>query len=179
MRSLRWLLLVVIALVAAGVFQVYRVARQSQKAHQRPIQPAMAKENRATAVKWQWGQSTNGKPNLDVVAGGYELSTDGKTVHLKDIALRVYTPSGKTYDRVHTDYAAFDNDNHKLKTDSEAELTLDVPSEGEPKRQLTSIKAAGINYDCELGVLQTDKRTTYVLAGGDSVSGGASYVLLL
>jgi lipopolysaccharide export system protein LptA len=175
MRSLRWLLLVVIALVAAGVFQVYRVSRQSQKAHQRPLPPAMAKEDRATAVNWQWGQSTNGKPNVDVVAEGYQLSTDGKTVHLKDITLRVYAPSGETYDRVHTDYADFDNDTHKLKTDSQAEITLDVPTEGDPKRQLTSIKAAGINYDSETGMAQTDKRTTFVFAGGNGVSGGASY----
>jgi lipopolysaccharide export system protein LptA len=175
MRSLRWLLLVVIALVAAGVFQVYRVARQSQKAHQRPLPPAMSKDARATALQWEWGQSSNGKPNVDVVAENYELSTDGKTVHLKNISLRVYAPSGRTYDRVHTDYADFDNDSHKLKTDSEAEITLDVPTEGEPKRQLTSIKAAGINYDSETGTAQTDKRTTFVFAGGNGVSGGASY----
>src|SRR3569623_93928 len=108
MRSLRWLLLVVIALVAGGVFQVYRVARQSQKAHQRPLPTSMAKDDRATALHWEWGQSTNGKPSEDVVAEKYQLSTDCKTVHLKNIALRVYAPSGKTYDRVHTDYANFD-----------------------------------------------------------------------
>ncbi|HXE61906.1 MAG TPA: LptA/OstA family protein [Bryobacteraceae bacterium] len=175
MRSLRWLLLVVIAVVAAGVFQVYRLQRQAQKAHQRPLPPAMAREDRATALHWEWGQSTNGKPNVDVEAGNYELSTDGKTVHLKNIALRVYAQSGKTYDRVHTDYADFDNDSHKLTTNSEAEITLDVPTDGDPKHQLTSIKAAGINYDSETGKAQTDKRTTFVFAGGSGVSGGASY----
>src|SRR6185437_4712628 len=175
MRSLRWLLLVVIAVVAAGVFQVYWLQRQAQKAHQRPLPPAMAREDRATALHWEWGQSTNGKPNVDVEAGNYELSTDGKTVHLKNIALRVYAQSGKTYDRVHTDYADFDNDSHKLTTNSEAEITLDVPTDGDPKHQLTSIKAAGINYDSETGKAQTDKRTTFVFAGGSGVSGGASY----
>lgn len=176
MRSLRWLLLVVIALVAAGVFQVYRVARQSQKAHQRPVPSAMPREDRSTALNgWEWGQSANGKPNVYVEAGEMHQSSDGKTFHLKNIALRIYAPSGKFYDRVHTDYADFDNDSHKLTTDSEAEITLDVPTEGEPKRQLTSIRAAGINYDSETGTAQTDKRTTFVFAGGDGVSGGASY----
>lgn len=175
MRSLRWLLLVVIALVAAGVFQVYRVARQTQKAHQRPLPPAMPREDRSTALDWEWGQSANGKPNVHVKATEMHQSSDGKTFHLKDISLRIYNPSGEAYDRVHTDYADFDNDTHKLTTDSEAEITLDVPTEGEPKHQLTSIKAAGINFDSESGKAQTDKRTTFAFAGGDGVAGGASY----
>ena len=111
MRSLRWLLLVVIALVAAGVFQVYRVARQSQKAHQRPLPPSMAKDDRSTALNgWEWGQSANGKPSVYVEAGEMRQSSDGKTFHLRNIALRIYAPSGKFYDRVHTDYGDFDND---------------------------------------------------------------------
>jgi lipopolysaccharide export system protein LptA len=175
MRSLRWLLLVVIALVAAGVFHVYQVARQSQKAHQRPLPPAMAPEDRSTALEWEWGQSANGMPSIYVKARKMSQSSDGKTFHLKDIALRIYAPSGKSYDRVHTDYADFNNDTHGLTTDSEADITLDVPTEGEAKHQLTSIKAAGINFDSETGKAQTDKHTTFVFAGGEGVSGGASY----
>ncbi|HVW08297.1 MAG TPA: LptA/OstA family protein [Bryobacteraceae bacterium] len=175
MRSLRWLLLVVIALISAGVFQVYRVARQAQKAHQRAVPPPMALEDRSAALYWQWGQSTNGKPAVEAEAAEQHTSADGKTVHLKDVSLRIYEHDGKSYDRVHTDYADFDNDTHKLKTDSDAEITLDVPAEGEPKHQLTSIKAAGISYDSEAGKAETDKHTSFVFAGGDGVSGGATY----
>jgi lipopolysaccharide export system protein LptA len=175
MRSLRWLLLVVILVVAGGVFQVYRVERQAQKAHQRPLPPTMAHEDRSSAVEWEWGQSANGMPNVHVAASEMHQAADGKTFHLKNIELRIYQKSGKFYDRVHTDYADFDNDSHRLATNSEAEITLDVPLENDPKRQLTSIKAAGINFDSETGKAQTDKRTTFVFAGGDGVSGSASY----
>ncbi len=78
MRSLRWLLLVIIAVVAAGVFQVYRLQRIAGRAAQRPAPPMMALGDKANAEKWQYTQSTNAKPVIRMSAEDYSLSSDAK-----------------------------------------------------------------------------------------------------
>jgi len=175
MRSLRWLLLVVIAVVAAGVFQVYRLQRLAGRAAQRPLPPAMAQEDKSTALHWEWGQSGNGKPAVVMKAQEMHMAADSKTSQLKDIELQIYQKNGKAYDRVRTDYAEFSNDDHKLYAPGEAEITLDVPVAGEPKHALTSIKAAGINFDSDSGKAVTDKHVSFVFENGTGVCNGASY----
>ena len=175
MRSLRWLLLVVIAVIAAGVFQVYRAERIAGKARQRPLPPLMAMEDKVTGVHWKWGQSGNGKPNVIIDAEEMRTATDSKTSKLKNIELQIYQKSGKAYDRVRTDYAEFSSDSHKLYAPNEAEITLDVPVDGKPKHGLTSIKAAGINFDSDTGQAVTDRHVAFVFENGTGVSEGASY----
>jgi lipopolysaccharide export system protein LptA len=175
MRSLRWLLLVVIAVIAAGVFQVYRLQRLAGKAAQRPTPPAMAVDDKANAVDWEWGQTSNGKPAVKVTAREMHQTADSKKSQLKDIELRIYKPDGKTYDRVRSGYADFYLDDHKLYAPGEAEITLEVPVEGEPKHPLTSIKAAGINFDSDTGKAVTDKHVAFRFENGTGICDGASY----
>src|SRR5580704_10039611 len=175
MRSLRWVLLVIIAVVAAGVFQVYRLERLRGRATQRPLPPIMAREDKTTALHWTWGQSANSKPNVMVDAKDMHQSADSKAYQLNDIELRIYQKNGKAYDRVHTDHAQFSTDDHKLYAPDDAEITLDVPVEGEPKHALTSIKAAGINFDSDSGKAQTDRHVAFVFENGTGECEGASY----
>src|SRR5580698_3881023 len=129
MRSLRWLLLVVIAVIAAGVFQVYRLQRIKGKATQRAAPPMMALENKSEADNWEWTQSADGHPNV-TMTGHYRLAADSKTAQLDGLELRIYQKNRKFYDRVRSDHADFYADDNKLFTPGEAEITLDVPVEG-------------------------------------------------
>lgn len=176
MRSLRWLLLVIIAVVAAGVFQVYRQQRIAGRAAQRPAPPMMSLGDKANASKWQYTQSANGKPVIGMSADDYSLSSNGKTARLKGVELRIYQKNGNAYDRVRSDYAEFSADDNKLYAPDEAEITLDVPMQGDPKHTLTSIKAAGINFDSQSGKAVTDKHVAFTFDNGYGTSnGGASY----
>ena len=112
MRSLRWLLLVLIAVIAAGVFHVYRLERQAGKRSQRPVPPMMAMGDKANAKKWEWTTSANGKPSVDVTADEYVLAADSKTARLKGVELRIYQKNGEHYDRVRSDYAEFKRDDN-------------------------------------------------------------------
>jgi lipopolysaccharide export system protein LptA len=175
MRSLRWLLLVIIAVVAAGVFQVYRLQRIAEKSKQRPVPPMMALGDKADAEKWCWTQSQNGKPAIKLCADDYSLASDTKTARLKGVELKIYQKNGKAYDRVRSDYAKFSSDDNKLYAPGEAEITLDVPMQGDPKHALTSIKAAGINFDSESGKAVTDKHVAFTFENGNGTCDGASY----
>jgi lipopolysaccharide export system protein LptA len=175
MRSLRWLLLAIIAVVAAGVFQVYRLQRITGRARQRPTPPMMALGDKANAKKWQWKQSENGKPTIGISADDESVSADSKTARLKGVELQIYQKNGKAYDRVRSDYAEFSADANKLYAPGEAEITLDVPVEGDPKHTLTSIKAAGINFDSQSGKAVTDKHVAFTFENGYGTCDGASY----
>jgi lipopolysaccharide export system protein LptA len=175
MRSLRWLLLVVIAVVAAGVFQVYRYQRIKGKARQREAPPMMAMEDKSSADAFEWTQSADGRPTVKISAAHYRLANDSKTAQLDDIELRIYQKNGKFYDRVHSGHADFSSDDSKLFAPGEAEITLDVPIEGAPKHVLTSIKAAGINFNSETGKAVTDKHVAFTFENGTGVCDGASY----
>lgn len=175
MRSVRWLLLVVIVVVAAGVFQVYRLKRLAGRAAQRPAPPMMALADKASAQEWEWGQSANGQPNVKMTAAHYRLANDSKTAQLDGIELRIYQKNGKFYDRVRSDHADFSTDDNKLYAPGEAEITLDVPVAGEPKHQLTSIKAAGINFNSQTGDAVTDQHVAFTFENGTGECTGASY----
>ena len=97
MRSLRWLLLLIIAVIAAGTFQVYRLQRLKGKAAQRPAPPLMAGEDKATAIDWEWTQSADGAPTVKLTALEMHQNADAKTSRLKNIELRIYQKNGKSY----------------------------------------------------------------------------------
>ncbi len=175
MRILRWLLLVVIAVIAAGVFQKYRLEREAGQAQQRPTPPMMSLGDKAIAQEWEWGQSADGHPAVKLTAKQYALAADTKTAQLEGIELRIYQKNGKFYDRVRSDHAQFFNEDKKLYAPGEAEITLDVPVAGEPSHILTSIKAAGINYNSDSGKASTDQHVTFTFENGSGICDGASY----
>src|SRR5947199_5746148 len=100
MRSLRWLLLVAIVLVAAAVLGTYRSQRRAQRAQRRAVPPSIGLDTKTAAVDWEWGQSGNGQPQVHITAKSMKQSADGNKAELEQIELRIYEKDGKHYSRV-------------------------------------------------------------------------------
>jgi lipopolysaccharide export system protein LptA len=175
MRSLRWLLLIAIAVISAGVFQVYRLQRIAGKTTPRPAPPPLALADRASAFDWEWGQSDEGKPALKLSAKKYRLTADSKIAELENIELRIYQKNGQHFDRVRTDHAQFSTVDNKLFAPGEAEITLDVPVAGEPPSTLTTIRTSAVNFDNQTGQAFSDQHVTFAFASGTGICDGASY----
>jgi lipopolysaccharide export system protein LptA len=175
MRSLRWLLLVAFFAIAASVFGIYRAKRMEQRANQRPTPASVPLDTRADAWNWEWGQSANGQPSYKMAAKKYRLSSDNNKAYLQDLELWIFMKDGAHYDRIRSPVAEFTIDSHKLYTPGEAEITLDVPVDGDPPRPLTSIKAAGIDFDSQTGQAVTSKPVAFTFEGGTGASTGAAY----
>jgi len=175
MRSLRWLILVAMTVVAVATIVVYRGQLIAQRANRRPIPAYVGTDTRAEALDWEWGQSDNGKPRVHITAKHYKQSADEDHAELKGIELRIYMKDGQHFDRVRTDSAEFSTKEKKLYSPGEAEITLDVPAEGNAPHQLTSIRAAGINFNSENGSAVTDKHVTFTFENGNGTCEGASY----
>jgi LPS export ABC transporter protein LptC len=175
MRSLRWLLLVALVLIAAAVVGTYRSQRRAQRAQRRPVPAPVGVDTRNVALDWEWGQSANGLPQVHISAKDMKQSVDQSKVELKQIELRIYMKDGKHYDRVRSAGAQFDTGNNKLFSPGEAEITLEVPVDGEPPHQLTSITTSGINFDSKTGQAVSDQRVSFTFENGDGTCTGATY----
>jgi lipopolysaccharide export system protein LptA len=175
MRIFRWLLLVAIALVLAGVVRIYRAQRTAQRTNQRAVPPPVSLDTKTAATDWEWGQSGNGQPQVKLFAKDFKQSVDSERAELRDIELRIYQKDGLHYDRVKSSAAQFTTGDNKLYSPGVAEITLDVPLEGAPPHQLTSITASGINFDSKSGLAVTDQHVSFTFETGDGVCTGASY----
>lgn len=175
MRSLRWLLLAAMVFLAAAVLGIFRSQRRALASHQRPLPPRMAEDTRTSALDWEWGQSAAGMPQVHITAKDMRQSADGSKAELRGIELRLYSKDGQSYVRVLSDEADFTTADNKLFAPGEAHITLDVPVSGEPTHTLTSITAAGLNFDSKAGTAVTEQPTSFTFEGGSGTSTGADY----
>jgi lipopolysaccharide export system protein LptA len=173
MRSLRWLLLVAMVLIAAAVFGIYRAQRIYQRSQRRATPPSIPLDAKTTARDWEWGQS--GEQTVKLTAANMKTSADSERAELNDIELRIYTKDGQHYDRVKSAYATLTTADHKLYAPGDVQITLDVPVQGDPPHPLTSITTSGINFDSESGQAVTDRHVSFTFEEGDGTASGAAY----
>ncbi len=175
MRSVRWLLLVAMIVIAAVVFGIYRAHRLTQR-RQRPVASTpVPLDSKSVAPDWEWGQSANGLPAAKIFAKHMSQSVDGSRVQLNDIEFRVYQKDGLHYDRVRSAYAQLTTAEHKFYSPGDAEITLSVPVQGAPPHPLTSITTAGLNFDSESYQAVTNRHVSFRFENGNGTSEGATY----
>jgi lipopolysaccharide export system protein LptA len=176
MRSLRWLLLVTLVLIAAAVFGIYRAQRIVQRSQRRPLPPSIPLDTKTMAPDWEWEQSSgSGLPAVKIAAKQMKQSADASRAELDQIELRIYAKDALHYDRIQSAYAQLTTSDHKLYSPGDVRITLDVPVKGEPPHQLTSITAAAINFDSESGQAVTDRHVAFTFEQGDGTATGAAY----
>jgi lipopolysaccharide export system protein LptA len=170
------MLLVAMVLIAAAVFGIYRTQRILQRSQRRPVPPSIPLDTKTTTTDWEWEQScSNGLPCVKISAKNMKASADSTQAELDRIELRIYAKDHLHYDRVKSAYAHFTTDDHKLYSPGDVEITLDVPVTGDPPHRLTSVTAAGINFDSESGQAVTDKHVSFTFEEGDGTATGAAY----
>jgi LPS export ABC transporter protein LptC len=175
MRSLRWLLLVAMVLIAAAVSGLYRSHRADRRSQRRSAPPSIPLDTKTMAPDWEWSQSANGLPAVKIKAKQMTQSADGTKAQLEQIELDIYTKDGQHYDRVRSAWAQLTTSDHKLFSPGEAEITLEVPVKGDPPHRLTSITASGINFDAQSGQAVTDRHVSFTFEEGDGTCDGATY----
>jgi lipopolysaccharide export system protein LptA len=168
-------LLVAMVLIAAAVSGIYRSQRRTRQSQRRAVPASIPLDARTMAPDWEWTQSAEGKPAVKISAKNMKQSADNSRTELDHIELRIYMKDGAHYDRIRSAYAQLTTTDHKLYSPGEAEITLQVPVQGEPAHPLTSITAAGINFDSDSGQAVTDKHVAFTFAQGFGTCDGATY----
>jgi len=172
MRSLRWLLLAVMIVIAATVFAIYQSQRIFQRSHRRASRlPSRSTRRQRRAT----GSGAERPAGRQTYAKNMKQAADSEHAELTDIELRIYAKDRKHYDRVKSGFATLTMSTHKLYAPGDVEITLQVPAEGDPPHRLTSITTSGINFDSESGQAVTDKHVTFTFEEGDGTADGATY----
>jgi lipopolysaccharide export system protein LptA len=175
MRGTRWLLLVAILAIICGVGLTYRAQKRALR-EQAPAMPArLPDELNSTAQKWVYSETTSTYTKIEATADDFRESRDSSRVDLRGVTMKIHSKTGQTYNLVKSAAAAFFKADHRLRSDGEVEITLNVPETGELKHTPVSIKSSGVDLDTESGRVETEQPSSFVFENGTGASTGAFY----
>src|ERR1700683_3099428 len=157
MRRLALLLPLAILAIAAAIWGTYRIKVRKLIESAPPKPPVWSTTVTSTTDGWQWGQNKDGKPVVQIAAKSMRFLKDAGKMELEAVELKLYQKDGPHYDLVKSPRAVFSQTEGKMFSDGEVQITLDVPVQGNPPHQLTSIKSSGITFDSKTGKAENDK----------------------
>ncbi len=175
MRGTRWLLLVAILAIICGVGLTFRAQKRAIR-EQAPARPAkLPDELNSTAQKWTYSETTSTYTKIEATADDFREARDTSRVDLKGVTMKIHSQNGQTYNLVKSAAAAFFKADHRLRSDGEVEITLNVPEQGGLKHAPVTIKSSGVDFDTDTGKVETDQASSFTFENGDGSSTGAFY----
>jgi lipopolysaccharide export system protein LptA len=175
MRGTRWLLILAILAIVAGVSVTYRLQRNLLRSQAAPRPAKMPAELKSSAEDWVWVQTDNGKPKATLRARKFGQAKDTGITELEGVQLQIAGKEGDTYDIVKCDKAQFTQGERRLYSDGQVEITLNIPVEGPPKKKPVTIRTSGLTYEVDSSKASTDRLATFEFEHGEGKSVGAWY----
>lgn len=177
MRGTRWLILAAIAAILGGVGLSWRWQKSALEHGARAKPKQLPLDLNSSAEDWLWTQSVpgEGRPAVEIQAKRFAQSKDNSRIDLENVELRLHKRGGGEFDRVRSAKAQFSTSDKSLYSEGDVEITLGVPAEGQPKRNLVGIKSSGVRFDSATGKASTPRRAEFVFENGTGKSVGASY----
>src|SRR2546421_3860789 len=152
MRGTRWLLLVAIAAILGGIWYKYRLQRDILLRDKPAAPEALAAELNGKSQGWRTVEKDHatGRIRYAIAAESMQQARDSR-VELKNVEMKLYAKDGKTYNLVKSAAASYDPNARSLFSEGETEITIGIPVEGKPEKQLTVIKTSGVSFDSTTG----------------------------
>jgi lipopolysaccharide export system protein LptA len=177
MRGTRWLLLVAIAAILCGIGITYRAYKRVQ-VEEAPPKPAPLPANLLSSsqrYRWTQTETKTGRVIADIAADDFKELKDSPRVDLTGVTIKLPSKKGDTYNLVKCATAVFFHKDHRLQSDDDVEITLNLPLVGEPKHQPITIKSSGVTLDTSTQKAETDKPSTFTFERGSGSATGATY----
>jgi lipopolysaccharide export system protein LptA len=177
MRRTRWLLLLAILAILAGIGTIYQSQKRSLESHA-PQKPAiLPSQISGLRDDFTWTRSDAGRAKSEISAHKVSQQKDSSQVHLEGVALKIYTKTGDKYDLVKSATADFDQNASRMYAEGDVMITLAVPVEGTFTRQPVEIQSSGVTFDVKAGqeFVKTDRPTHFTFENGTGECVGASY----
>ncbi len=175
MRRLALLLPLTILAISAALWGTYRIKVRKLNASAPTPPPVLSNTLTSSADGWHWGQNKDGKPVVQIFAKGTRFLKDVGKLELDAVELKLYQKDGSHYDLVKSPKAVFSQNEGKMVSDGEVEITLDVPIDGKSPHQLTSIKSTNITFDTKTGKAENDKPASFTFENGQGTCVGVFY----
>jgi lipopolysaccharide export system protein LptA len=177
MRGTRWLLLVAIAALLGGIGYRYQAQKKILSSEAPPAPAPLESEFNAKSQHWKRRETDHvtGRTIYEIEAEEMRQIASDSHVELKNVAIKLYSKEGDTYNFVKSAAANFNAIDRSLFSEGDTEITIGVPVNGQPEKQLTVIRTSGVSFDSTTGRADTDEPSTFVFDRGDGKSTGASY----
>jgi LPS export ABC transporter protein LptC len=177
MRGQRWLLLLAIAVILGGIGFTYHAQKISAVAHA-PAKPKDLPDNlHSSAQLWHWVETDakTGHVRADITAEDFREIKDSSRVDLKGMKLRLPGKRDDTYDLVEGADAQFYKGEHRLFSQGEVRITLNLPVAGSPQRAPVVVHSSAVTFNTETYRAETDSPSTFTFQNGSGRATGAYY----
>jgi lipopolysaccharide export system protein LptA len=175
MRRARWIPLLLMVLIVAGVGGVYYLQKQLQQAQAPPPPPPLPARLNAAADMHCATWSEGSRPVTDICATKFEEVKDPPHTELQGVELHLYRNPPTEFDRVRSAKANYLPDKGTLYSDGDVEITRGVPVEGTPRGRLMVIRSSGVSFDARAARATTERPTQFEFDLGNGESVGATY----
>jgi len=180
MRRTRWLVLAIILAIVTGIGAKYRSQKHALAAIDavtfKPA-PLPVELNSASEV-WHLTEADTkdgkSRTKAEIWAQDFREQSNTGRVDLRGVTLHIPSKKADTYNLVTSAAASYFKGEHRLYSDGDVEITLNLPLEGAPKHVPVSIRASGVNYDTN-GKAETDRPCAFSFEHGDGTAVGGSY----
>ncbi len=170
-------MLVAIAAILGGVVIQYR-AQLKVNAKQAVARPSPLPDALNAAADDYEYTKKNGSapcPLYHITAKKFEQSSDSSHVQLANVELKMYNKSCTGYDLSKSAAATFFANENRLYSEGDADITLNLPIQGQPKHKPISIHSSGVTVDTVSGRADTERPTTFTFERGSGKAVGAFY----
>ena len=176
MRNARWLLVLAILGILAGIGVTYRSRKADLEKHAAAKPVTLPFDLSGKLENWHWSEHTNqGNPIVDIKAKGVKQENDSSKVQLDEVELRIFKKTGEAYDLVRSAQAEFDQSANRLYSSGQVDITLNLPVQGEPTRKPVTIRSSGVTFETKTGKANTERAAHFIFENGEGDSMGATY----
>jgi lipopolysaccharide export system protein LptA len=175
MRGTRWLLLIAIVAILAGIAVTYRTQKRALAGTAPPKPAQLPLSLSGTRDDFNWTRRDGERALAEIHARRLKQEKDSNQVHLEQVELKIFNKPGDEYNLVKCAKAEFDEATSHLYSDGDVEITLKVPVEGQPTRPLVTIKSSKVTFEVKTGKASTDQAASFTFENGTGKSVGAWY----
>src|SRR5579872_761327 len=175
MRGTRWLLLLAILAILGVTGVIYR-ARKGVLQKEAREKPAMLPST-VSGVRYEldYAHTSEGRTSYRIAAQKVSQEKDSSQVRLEGVKLMIYNKTGDKYNLVECASADFDQSASRMYAEGDVKVTLSIPTDEQPKRQLVTIQSSKVTFDVKTGHATTEQPAAFTFANGTGKSVGASY----
>lgn len=178
MRLLRWLLPLAILAIVITVAGVY-IKNREILAKGAPKAPELLESHlQGRAIDWCYEQAKGDKSRVEICAA--KMNSAGDKMELVGLQLKLFHDDATNYDLVTSDLAQFDQNQKKLYSEGQVEITLAVPITADGvappnSGRLLKIHTSGVEFSSETGEANTAQAVSFEFDRGGGSCVGAHY----
>jgi LPS export ABC transporter protein LptC len=168
MRGTRWLLLLAILAIVAGIGVTYQTQQRVLATHAPPKPAALPVKMDSLRHGFDYERTEAGRKKYRIISTTVSQEKDSSHVKLEEVELRLFDKTQDNYNLVKSATADYDQSASRMYSEGAVEMTLHVPVEGQPKRPLVQIKSSGVTFDTKSGqeFVSTDRETHFTFENG-------------